>query len=195
MNDDADMRRFATPLADMLERTRATALVLRHFNKKEGLRSMYRGGGSVAIIAAARAAFALAPHPDEPGVKVFAPVKHNLGPRPHSLTFTIEPHSGVSRIEWTGQTELTAADVLRSPKQGASGGKLELAKGIIAEILERGPRGENEVRAALKEAEISDRTYWRARKDLRVQSEKTGFQGQAMLSLPSTNGHTEDIEF
>ncbi|HEX5104209.1 MAG TPA: AAA family ATPase, partial [Pirellulaceae bacterium] len=54
MNDDAAMRKLTGPLANMLERTRATAIVLRHLNKKENLRGMYRGGGSIAIVAAAR---------------------------------------------------------------------------------------------------------------------------------------------
>ena len=35
MNDDAHMRKLTTPLCAMLERTRATAMVLRHLNKKK----------------------------------------------------------------------------------------------------------------------------------------------------------------
>ena len=50
MNADEDMRKVSTPFANMLERTRATSLWLRHLNKKENLRGMYRGGGSIAIV-------------------------------------------------------------------------------------------------------------------------------------------------
>ncbi len=188
MNDDAAMRKVTTPFANMLERTRATSLWLRHLNKKENLRGMYRGGGSIAISAAARAVFAIAPHPEEPGVKVLAPIKHNLGPRPHSLTFTIEAVGSTSRIVWGGQTDLTAADVLKSHEKPSGGSKADAAKGIISEILGQGPRGENEVRTACTEAGVSERTYWRARTSLGVQAEKTDFRGEWLLSMPSANG-------
>ncbi len=126
MNSDEDMRRVTTPLAAMLDRTRATCLLLRHLNKKENLRSMYRGGGSVAIVAAARAAFTIGSHPEEPGVKVFAPVKHNLGPRPHSLTFEIEACGDSSRIRWGGQSDLTASEIMNPGKR--EGSKFDEAK-------------------------------------------------------------------
>ncbi len=191
-NDEAAMRRLAGPLADMLERTRAMALVLRHLNKKENLRSIYRGGGSIAIVAAARAAFAIAPNPEAPNEKVFAAIKHNLGPRPHSLTYTIEPAGDSSRIAWGGQTDLTAADVLKGQPEGGSN-KTGKAKAIIADILGRGPRGENEVKAACEQAGLSISTYWRARRALGVESERAGFgsSGQWLLSLPSANGQPQ----
>ena len=155
---------------------------------------MYRGGGSIAIVAAARAAFAIAPHPDEPGVKVFAPVKHNLGPRPHSLTYSIEAHGDTSRIVWGGETDLTAADVLQPrTSDDAGGSKVAAAKKIIFDVLIHGPRGENEVKRACLDAGSSERTYWRARKDLGVRSEKTPeFRGEWLLSLPSVNGECHD---
>lgn len=154
---------------------------------------MYRGGGSIAIVGAARAAFAVAPDPGDATRKVFVAVKHNLGPRPASLTYTIEPFGETSRIAWGGQTDLTAADVLKSNQRGGSNaGKVERAKEIIGECLGGGPRGENEVKSACADAGLSERTYWRARKELGIVSEKTEFQGQWLLSMPCTNGASHD---
>jgi hypothetical protein len=192
LNDEGAMRRMASRLADVLERTRATALLLRHLNKKENLRGMYRGGGSIAIVAAARAAFAIGPHPDEPGVKVLSAIKHNLGPKPPSLTYAIEAAGDTSRVVWTGQTDLTAADVLGGSKSDSSG-KVEQAKEIIADILASGARGSNEVEGACDQAGISKATYWRARKALKVHAEKTEFGGgQWLLSLPKAFSESDE---
>jgi hypothetical protein len=188
LNSDSDMRKCLTPMAISAERTGATWLILRHLNKKEGTRALYRGGGSVSITGAARAAFAVGPHPDDPSKKVFVAVKHNLGPRPDSLVYTIEAAHDSSRIAWEGGTTLTAADVLGATGSGGKGGKTDLAKEIILGILEPGPRGENEVKGACEQAGVSESTYWRARKSLGILSEKSGFRGEWLLSLPAVNG-------
>lgn len=191
MNDDAHMRKLTTPLCAMLERTRATAIVLRHLNKKENTRGMYRGGGSIGIVAASRAAFAIAGSPDDPEVKVLTSIKSNLGPRPRSLTYTIEQLGATSRIIWGGHSDLTAADVLQPSKQGG-GGKVEVAKSIIADVLASGPRGSNEVEQACLDAGLSKGTYWNARRALGVKAEKTEFNGNWLLTMPGSNGAHHD---
>ncbi len=194
-NADSDMRACLSVLSGMAERTQVSVILLAHMNKKENSRGMYRAGGSVAIIGAARAAFAVGPNPDDPSEKVFAAVKHNLGPKPPSLTYRIEPAEGVSRIAWGGQTELSAADVLGAPQgqRGGSGGgqKVEQAKDIIQDILAAGPRGSNEVLQACVDAGLSERTYWTARKALGVRAEKTEFAGNWLLTMPA-NGVFHD---
>lgn len=193
MNSDADMRKCLTPAAISAERTGAAWLFLRHMNKKEGTRSMYRGGGSISITGAARAAFAVGAHPDDPTKKVFVPIKHNLGPRPESLVYRIEAAGDSSRIVWEGATTLTAGEVLGASNSRSGGSKVETAKGIIAGVLDAGPRGENEVRGACEQAGVSRASYWRARKDMGVLSEKSAaFQGEWILTMPSLNGSSHE---
>lgn len=185
-NADSDMRRLLSPLSAMAERTQAVILLLAHMNKKTGTSSMYRAGGSIAIIGAARSAFAVAPNPEDPTEKVMVPLKHNLGPKPHSLTYRIESAGEVGRIAWGEQSSLQASDVLAGESRGGkSSNKTEQAKGIIAELLAEGPRGSNEVLQACLDAGLSERTYHTARKSLGVKSEKTGFNdGQWLLTMP-----------
>jgi putative DNA primase/helicase len=187
LNDDASMRRLFNDMSSVFERTGAACLMLRHQNKKEGTRAMYRAGGSIAITGAARAAFAVGQNPDDADEKIFVPIKHNLGPRPHSLSYRIEAHGDSSRIVWGGQSDLTAADVLKGQSESGGGNKTDKAKGIIADVLSGGPRGENEVKQACEAAGISNSTYWRARRQLEVRSEKTGYQGEWLLSIPGAN--------
>lgn len=195
LNDDAAMRRLFNPLAAVAQRTQAAFVVLRHMNKREGTRAMYRAGGSIAITGACRAAFAVAPNPDDPTEKVFVPIKHNLGPRPHSLTYRIEAYGDSSRIVWGGQTELTASDVLKAQPETNQGNKFEQAKAIIADVLSSGPRGENEVKTAIEQSGLSYSTYWRARRAMGVRSEKTAFNGEWLLSLPAESEGYQDDKF
>ena len=81
---DQDVRRALHPLADMAGRTGCCVIVLRHLNKTPGLSPVYRGGGSIGIVGAARAGFVLSiDAADDTGTsRVLAPVKCNLGPEP-----------------------------------------------------------------------------------------------------------------
>lgn len=51
---DQDVRGALMPLARLAERTGATVVVLRHLSKSGGANPLYRGGGSIGIIGAAR---------------------------------------------------------------------------------------------------------------------------------------------
>jgi putative DNA primase/helicase len=194
-NCDSEMRQCMAAINAVAVETQSTWLLLGHPNKREGAKSVHRAGGSVAIVAASRAAFAVGQDPDDPTTKVFCPVKFNLGPRPHSLTFTIEPVDAVSRIVWGGSTTLTASDVLASEAKSTGGGsKLEQAKDIITDILSNGPRGSNEVLGAVEAAGIGERTYHAARKSLGVKSERIGGlgkDGQWLLTM-AANGYDHE---
>src|SRR5262249_38294132 len=159
----------------------------------ENLRGMYRGGGSVGIIAAARAGFAIAQHPEDPTAKVWAAVKHNLGPKPPSLPFWVERQAESTRVVWGEQIDFSAAEILKGQSTMNNGSKTDQAVAIITDVLSGGPRGENEVKSECEQAGISSSTYWRARKQIGVISEKAGFGAGWVLSLPNTEGYQDEI--
>tara|TARA_B100000519_G_scaffold110780_1_gene95868 strand:- start:3541 stop:4827 length:1287 start_codon:yes stop_codon:yes gene_type:complete len=195
MNSDPDNRKVLGPLAEMAQRTNSATVLVRHLNKKEGQSAQYRGVGSTAPLNASRAAYLVAPDPEDHSQRVMACCKFNIGPKPPSLRFTIVPTgtspSSPARVHWEGECDMTAGELMKTSSK-ATGGKLERAKEIIKEILNDGPRGSNEVLGACDEEEISERTYHTARKSLGVTSERIsigkGGTGQWLLSLPSTNG-------
>src|SRR5688572_2019819 len=53
-NSDQGMRRAFSALKKLAERTGAAIIVVRHLNKSTGANPLYRGGGSIGIIGAAR---------------------------------------------------------------------------------------------------------------------------------------------
>lgn len=112
---DQDIRRTLSALAKLADRTRCTVLLLRHLNRSSGRDPLYRGGGSIGIVGAARAGLLVASDPDDAERRVLASIKSNLAPAPHSLSYRLLRAVGnpaVARVSWEGVTELTAATLL-----------------------------------------------------------------------------------
>jgi hypothetical protein len=68
--------------------------VIRHPNKAQGNNPLYRGGGSIGIIGAARMAFVVGKDPQDENRRVLASTKNNLAKSPQSLMFTLEEAQG-----------------------------------------------------------------------------------------------------
>ena len=142
INSDADNRKALGPLAEMAERQKIAAVLIRHLTKKVGTSARHRGGGSVAILAAARAGYLLGIDPDDKDRRVLAPTKNNLAPEPSSLSFTIEQVGTTSRVRWQGETSVTASQMCHAEAAGTeTKSKVEQAKGILQDVLSGGRPG------------------------------------------------------
>src|SRR5262249_19077317 len=76
---DQKVRRALTPLREFAERTGVAVVMVRHLVKRGGGQAIYRGGGSIGIIAATRSALLVGRSPDDPDRRVIAQTKNNLG--------------------------------------------------------------------------------------------------------------------
>ena len=111
---DQDVREVFTPLAQLAERTGCAILIIRHLNKGNSANSLYRGAGSIGIIAAARIGLLVAHDPDDEQKRVFATIKNNLSKVATNLTFQIvENERGVPYIQWLGENHHTTSTLLR----------------------------------------------------------------------------------
>src|SRR5215210_2938193 len=98
---DQDVRRALAPLAALAQRTGAAILIVRHLNKASGGNTLYRGGGSIGIIGAARSGLVVAEDPDDSERRILAHNKQNLCNPAASLVFTVESApNGAARIAW-----------------------------------------------------------------------------------------------
>ncbi len=184
---DQDIRRVLTPLKEVAERTGAAILVVRHLNKGMSANVLYRGGGSIGIIGAARSGLIVAPDPqDETGTRrILAVQKMNIAAKAGSLLFRVEDNgAGDARIAWLGVSSQTA-DSLFAPTEDTEGGQMGDAKAFLRDVLSDGPVAANDAKEAAKEAGIAGRTLERAKKALGVISKKQGFDGGFVWSLPS----------
>jgi hypothetical protein len=131
---DQDIRSTLSRLAALADRTNCTLLLIRHLTKAAGRDPIYRGGGSIGIVGAARAGLLVASDPDEPENRVLASVKSNLAPLPESLTYQLvdAPEHGCARVRWGGTTSHTAHTLLSETNNDEPGNP---AKAFIIDYL------------------------------------------------------------
>lgn len=178
---DHHIRRALAPLAALAERMGVAVVVVRHLNKSAGMNPLYRGGGSIGIIGAARSAFLIAADPDDPEGRrrILAPIKTNLAATPPALAYHLEPSGGAVRVCWEGVAATTAASLLAS--QSAENGEetaLDEARGFLREALADGPRPSREIQREADGCGILPRTLRRAREAIGVKPLKEGKPGE-----------------
>lgn len=134
-HSDADIRRALYPLHLLARRMDVAVIAVRHLSKS-ATKAIHAGNGSIGIIAAARAAFMVGSLPDQPEVRVLAPIKCNLAAPPPTLQYRIEidPRHDVGRLSWGGELETSAQDVLDGDKGQDERLKRDAAREYLAEL-------------------------------------------------------------
>ena len=145
MNKANETRPFLSELAAIARRTGAAIIGLRHVTKGDKDKAIYSGIGSIDIVAAARSAIMIGLHPEDENVRVLTHSKHNLSERGTSLLYELvdgDYRKGiVPKVKWSGETELTANDLVR--KKGAPGrpdDTMKEVQGYLRQILADGAK-------------------------------------------------------
>ena len=176
---DQDIRRVLSRLSAMAENTGCTVLLLRHLNKAKGSDPMYRGGGSIGIVGAARAGMLVAADPDDPDIRVLASTKSNLGRPPSSLTYRLaDTGTGVARVEWIGTDERDARTLLADTGRDGDEDDNSILGIVRAYLTECGGKAPaNDVLKHTRSAGLSDNSVKkaRARKSSGITTERSGF--------------------
>jgi hypothetical protein len=184
LNKDQDVRQVMTPLKNMAERTGCTFLFLRHLNKLSGGPAMYRGGGSIAVIAAMRAALLVAKHPTDADRCVLAMNKCNVAAYPRSIVYRPEGSGLSARVEWGDECELNANDLVGRPA-GRAEESTSACEDWLRGLLAEGPAAQSDIMDRAKASGYSQRTVYRAKEALKVTSAKEGFTGPWKWQLPA----------
>ena|GEM_PF-3131823 len=182
---DQDIRRVLARAHALAEKTGAALSFIRHLNKTSGGPAVYRGGGSIGIIGAARSALLIARDPDDENRRVLAAVKHNLSVPPESLLFRLETtESGVARVTWEGTSSHQADALLAMPSTDDERRAIDDAKDFLLTVLSNGPVASSQVNSEARSAAISDITLRRAKSALGVVSRKEGMTAGWVWALP-----------
>jgi len=168
---DQDVRRALASIARLAEEMDVATAAIRHLVKTGHANPLYRGGGSIGIVGAARSGMLVAQHPEHEEVRVLAPTKSNLGPPPESLEYVVEAVGDVPRIRWVGASEQTARTLLSTDRQGRT---RDTASDWLQELLGPGAVPAAEVRDAAEGAGFSWRTVRRAAEELGIERRKVG---------------------
>ncbi len=191
---DQDVRRALEPLLRLCAEENATCIVTRHFMKDSGRSLLHRGGGSIGFQGLVRLScgIVLDPDDDEPDPnkrrRLLVSVKSNVGPKPRSRLFHVEPVSydvidadgGVDIIDtfklvWDGDSEQTAESLMSAAS--ASGGvpKKEIACWFLKGLLANGPMSAVAIEGKAKAmVNVSKSTLERAAKELGIKKKRLG---------------------
>lgn len=197
---DQDVRGVLHKLAELANDTGCAVLLLRHLNKTSGGSALYRGGGSIGIVGAARAGFLVAPDPDDESGKtlVLACMKQNLAPMPDSLNYRLETAAGthVARVAWSGQSSHGASDLLSTADAEDRSERDEAVEWLKSYLADQGgtARAGDVIKAAGKDG-IAKTTLTRARQRAGVTSDKDGMRGGWVWSIDELDHrHRRDHE-
>jgi hypothetical protein len=181
---DQDVRGALAPLARLAQQTGVAVVILRHLTKGSGTNALYRGGGSIGIIGAARSGLLIARSPDDPEhERILASSKSNLGPPLPALRYRIAPwtpEGDVPVVEWLGPCDYTTATLLGDavagdvPGAGRTSAVDEAAAWLRAQLA-AGPRPAAELLAEARVEGFSDWALRRARERLAVRVRHAGF--------------------
>lgn len=163
---DASVRRALTPLAELMQQTGCAALLVRHLNKSGDMQAIYRGGGSIAFIGAARSGLVVAPHPEQPGVVVMSQTKTNLSRKGQAITYEVakrtdDENRADTYIQWGEAIDMDADDLLG--KKTTTPERAEAIKFLQAELVD-GPLPSSTLKTHADEAGIVWKTVERAKK-------------------------------
>lgn len=170
-------------LSELAKRRNVAIVLIRHITKGNRDKAIYRGIGSIDITAACRSVMLVGKDAQDPTRRAMVHIKHNLSAPGPSIGYTIEN----GRFLWTGTSTVSAGDIL-APEGSGERGKLEDAIEVLETTLKSGPRPEGEIRKRLEDLDISNATFRRAKRELKIRSapirsKKGKIQGWE-LSLP-----------
>jgi len=198
-HDDRKVRQFLEPIAQSAAKNDYAVIGICHFGKRDGADTGKLILGSVAWSQVARSVLAVAQNEDS-GELVITNTKKNLAATTSSaaariVSATVSTEDGdteVGRIEWLGDTDDDARELLRGADDDDRTERDD-AVDWLREYLTAIARPKSaEVKKAGQVAGFSDRTLQRARKTLRVKIADEGFPRVTYWSLPDSDATDAD---
>jgi hypothetical protein len=188
---NAEVRAVLAPLAELAARYGAAVIAVSHLRKSEDGDAILRVTGSLAFVAAARAAYLITADPDTRDRRLFLPAKNNLASDMTGYAYRVEPYwlqpPGIPtcRAAWEPDAVNISADEALSQSR-AENPRLDDAMVWLGELLAGGPRAQTEVQKGARVAGHAWATVRRAAKEIGVAVAKDGFSGPWMWSLGGT---------
>lgn len=187
---DAQVRRALAPLQEMAERLNVALVGIRHLTKADGGKAMYRGGGSIAFTAAARAVFVAGKDPGAPDeFRVLASVKSNLSKPPASVRYKLVSQDESHKVQWVEKAPgISADDLVQQIKRNDDDDATptEDAADWLRGVLKDEEMKKADVLSAGRQEGFGERVLRRARKklDVVVRRAGTGKGHTSYWSLP-----------
>ena len=181
----ADVRALLAPLAALASKHEVAVVAISHLNKSNGA-AIYRTTGSLAFVAAARAAWCVTRDPENPTRRMFLPIKNNLGNDATGLAYSIID----GRIRWEADLVTVSADDALTPETERSP-RNELAEAeawLTAALTPGTPTPSKTILADARECGIAERRLREAARGLDVVIAKAGMKEGWTWTRPEDSG-------
>jgi len=183
-NVDAHRSNETRPVLDGLvtlaEEYNCSILLVRHLSKARTGRAIHSGLGSIDLTGAVRTELLAGSAPGNSEQRALVQIKSNLGQLGPSLGYVIGPQG----LQWTGECSVTAEAILAPAFTAEEVGAVEEAEDFLREILAGGPVPVNEIHDAARAQGIALTTLKRAKKQLRIGSDKKGMKAGWVWFIP-----------
>lgn len=156
-------------LSMIASKYRCAVVLIGHMNKSNGRKNVYRGLGSIDIAAVARSILMITRDADDPNVRYMLPVKSSLAPEGAAIGFRFDRSAG---FKWLGACEPNVpADEV--PFVGRVG-KIPDVSEILASMLADEELPSTEILERMSVYGVSDRTIYKAKHLLGIESYRKG---------------------
>lgn len=200
---NTETRRALQPIVDLAIKSGMAVLGISHFSKgSAGRNPVERVIGSLAFAAMARVIFIAAKQEkDEGSSRIFCRAKSNIGPDDDGFSYALRDQIIPERLElspscvvWGNPIEGSAKHLLAEAENMSSSNCLEDAKDFLEQILGKETVSATEIRAASKQAGISNATLRRAKDALGVASKRDGKNKTWAWALPQQQQDAQDAQ-
>lgn len=168
-NSLSSVRKALDPLRDLAERCGVAVILINHLNKKSGA-AIHRSAGSISIVGIARTVWGFTYCKHDQTRRLMVPLKNNLSNDSEGLVYSITSENG---LVWDDEPiEIRADEAFGNQEKlrGRNPNALPRAMNWLRYKLSSGePVPQTTIEADAKEAEISGRTLFRAKKKLGVE--------------------------
>lgn len=176
LGDHVDMHRaneirpVLAHLAYIADKMQCAIILIGHMNKASGMKSIYRGLGSIDITAAARSVLTVASDPKHPENRVILQVKNSLAKMGDPVAFTLDEDG---KFQYLGEYEVNTENLLSAEPVRVSS-QIEKAEKLILEWIEKEhPLYIKDIYDIADSEDISKRTLLRAKDRLGIEAVHT----------------------